>query len=73
MPDTLQPLPTAELMTLAEAARFLRISPRTLWGLVQRPDGPPVLDLAPTGARRRTLRFRRTELVRWLAEREQRR
>lgn len=62
-----------ELLTLREAAKLLRLSERTLWLLVERPGGPPVVDLAPPGARRRTLRFRRTELLRWLAEREQRR
>ena len=52
-----------ELLTVPEAARYLRVSPRTLDRWRRQGTGPPSLKL-PAGGRR----YRRTDLDAWLAD-----
>jgi len=54
-----------ELLTETEAARVLKVSPRTLrrWRAVG--EGPPWTRLGP-----RQVRYRRAALLRWLEENE---
>jgi excisionase family DNA binding protein len=55
-----------QLMTLAEAAQFLRLNPRTLenWSRGSRPR-VPVIRLGDMG---RKILFNRSDLERWLRE-----
>lgn len=55
-----------EYLTPPEVAAVLRLSPKSLYRLIERDPSLPVTRLT-TG----TLRFRRESLVRWLADQEQ--
>jgi excisionase family DNA binding protein len=55
-----------ELLTVEEAARYLRVSRRTLDRWQAESIGPPSIKL-PSGARR----YRRTDLDRWLTEHQE--
>jgi excisionase family DNA binding protein len=55
-----------ELLTVPEAARYLRVSTRTLDRWRAEGIGPPSIKL-PSGGRR----YRRADLDRWLAEHQE--
>jgi hypothetical protein len=62
---------TDELMPPGDVAEMLHIDKGTLirW-LETTGHGPPVIDLTPPGVRKRTLRWRRGQVIEWLAELE---
>jgi predicted DNA-binding transcriptional regulator AlpA len=66
-PEAAQTLPSAEVMTMDEAARFLSISSRTLERYV-REAAVPYTPLPRRGARV-SVRFLRSQLVKWLQQR----
>ena len=62
-PFALDPKTTA-LLTVDDAAQFLRLSTTALRAMVQRGIGPPVTRLG----RRRSLRFESRKLLQWVEE-----
>ena len=55
-----------ELLTAAEAARYLKLSERTLCAMRARGDGPHYTHVSLNG---RGIRYRTTDLEIWIAER----
>jgi excisionase family DNA binding protein len=60
-----QPAPTPEVMTTPEAALYLRCSTQLLEIMRCRGGGPPYTKVG------RLVRYRKSALEKWLAEREQ--
>jgi predicted DNA-binding transcriptional regulator AlpA len=51
------------LMTAAETARELRVGRATLWAWARDGHGPQPVDVSRPGARRRTVRYRRADVL----------
>jgi hypothetical protein len=58
------PIDGEALLHRSEAAELAALSPRTLEALAVRGDGPPMVKIG------RSVRYRRSTLLGWLAERE---
>ena len=54
------------LLTCEQAAKFLSIAPSTLYEYASRNEVPHIV--VRRGKRKRTIRFVRTDLLRWLRE-----
>ena len=54
------------LLTVDETAALLRIGRHTLMDFIAENWGPPAINLAPPGRRRRVLRFDRLQVLRWV-------
>lgn len=54
------------LLTLDETAELLKIGRHTLLNFIAESWGPPAIDLAPPGRRKRLLRFERVQVLRWV-------
>jgi hypothetical protein len=54
------------LLTVAETADLLRIGRHTLTDWMAASWGPPCVDLAPPGRNRRTLRYYRADVLRFV-------
>lgn len=57
---------TDELLTVQETADLMRIGRHTLMDWLAARWGPPCVDLAPPGRRRRTLRYSRLDVLRFV-------
>lgn len=65
---TQRPVSGETLMTVAELAEFLQLTPSTVYRMVEQGQIPAL----HIGVRRRSLRFRRWDIERWLdSERNQ--
>jgi hypothetical protein len=51
------------LLTVEEAARLLRVGRNTLWAWERRGHGPEPIHVGSQDAKRRTLRYRRADLI----------
>lgn len=67
MTERLAPKADANYLTTEEAARFLRLSPKTLERFRLEGHGPPFFKLGP-GKRARVL-YKKDELVQWIESR----
>jgi predicted DNA-binding transcriptional regulator AlpA len=54
------------LVSVKEAARLLELDPRTLWRMSRAGEGPAPFHVGKPQAKRRTLRYRRAEIVDWI-------
>jgi len=54
------------LLTVNETAALLRIGRHTLMDFIDQNWGPPAINLAPPGRRKRVLRFDRVQVLRWV-------
>lgn len=58
------------LLTFQETADLMRVGRHTLVDWMAESWGPPCIDLAPPGRARRTLRFVRADVVRFIEARK---
>ena len=54
------------LMTVQEAADLLRIGRHTIMDWLAQSWGPPCINLSPPGRRKRTLRYYRADVLRFI-------
>jgi predicted DNA-binding transcriptional regulator AlpA len=54
------------LVTVKEAMRILRVGRNTLWNWDRAGYGPEPIHVGRPGARRRSLRYRRADLLDWI-------
>ena len=54
------------LVSVKEAARLLELEPMTLWRMSRAGHGPQPIHVGHPEAKRKTLRYKRADLVAWI-------
>jgi hypothetical protein len=70
MADAERDLDGSVLLTVQETIDLMRIGRHTLMDWMAESWGPPCVDLAPPGRRKRTLRYYRADVLRFIEARK---